>query len=169
MRLVAAAAALLVAAPALAAHATAVSVEQLARASDAVVRGRVEGARAERSEDGLRISTSYSVRTFAVLRGRAPPIARVVVPGGVLGRVGQRVDGAPTLSRGEELILFLRRSGTASFAVTGLAQGKFTVSGGVARPDLSRLAFVATAVAPGERRAEEMATAELERRVRSIR
>jgi hypothetical protein len=87
----------------------------------------------------------------------------------VHGRLGQIVDAAPSLAMGEELIVFLRRSGGDAFAVTGLAQGKFSVVGRNARPDLSRLAFVRTSVAPGERRAEEMTITELERRVRSIR
>jgi hypothetical protein len=169
MRLIVAAAALVAACPALGAQALAVSVEALARSSDAVVRGRVEAARAQWSEDGLRLSTSYQIRTRAVLRGRAPAVARVIVPGGVDGRIGQRVDAAPTLAAGEDLIVFLQRSGRDAFAVTGLAQGKFSVVGRVARPDLSQLTFVRTSVAPGERRAEEMTLAELERRVRSTR
>jgi hypothetical protein len=141
----------------------------LARSSDAVIRGRVTGARAQQTEDGLRIYTTFQVRTLAVLRGRAAPLARVVVPGGVVGRLGQRVDGAPALAQGEEAVLFLRCAGPDAFGVTGLAQGKFSVVGRLARPDLSRLEFIRTAVSAGERRSEEMPLMELERRVRSIR
>jgi hypothetical protein len=169
MRLLFAAAALAAATPALAAQAVAVSVEQLARTSETVVRGRVVAGRSWASEDGRRIFTTYEVRTRTVLRGRAPSTARVVVPGGVVGRLGERVDAAPTLARGEELILFLRRDPTDGFAVAGLAQGKFSVQGAVARPDLSHLIFVRSAVGDGERRIEEMPLAELERRVRSVR
>lgn len=168
MRPLLAAALLAAATPALAAQAVAVSVEDLARSSDAVVRGRVEGARPFRSADGLRIFTEYEVRTRAVLRGQAPAVARVVVPGGVLGRTGQVVDAAPGLAPGEELVVFLQRAGDA-FTVTGLAQGKFTVAGAVARPDLSRLRFVGSSVRGGERRVEEMALPELEQRVRTAR
>jgi hypothetical protein len=168
VRLVLVLAALAVAVPARAAQAIAVSVEQLARESDAVVRGRVEGARAFRSEDGLRIYTAFDVRSAKVLRGRAPAVARVVVPGGVDGRIGQVVDAAPALARGEELVLFLRRDGD-DWAVSGLAQGKFSVEGAQARPDLSRLAFVGSSVRAGERRVEPMPLAELERRVRKAR
>jgi hypothetical protein len=163
------AAALLAASPARAAQAYAVSVEGLARDSDAVVRGKVASASAHRSDDGRRIYTTYEVQTKSVLRGRAPAIARVVVPGGVDGRLGQRVDAAPQLARGEELILFLRRSGTDTFVVTELAQGKFSVVGPVARPDLSQFTFMKTVVPSGERRAEEMPVAELEQRVRNTR
>jgi hypothetical protein len=169
MRVFLATAALLAAAPALGAQAYAVSVEELARSSAAVLRGRVGNARTLRSEDGLRLFTSYAVRTSAVWRGQASSVARVVIPGGVDGRIGQRVDAAPALARGEDVILFLQRSGSDSFVVTGLAQGKFAVVAAAARPDLSQLSFVRTGVRAGERRAEEMPVAELERRVRSTR
>lgn len=163
------AAALLVAAPASAAQAIRVSVEELARTSSAVVRGTVTAERAQTSPDGREIFTTYEVRTRSLLRGRAPATVRVVVPGGVVGRVGQRVDAAPTLSRGEALVLFLQPAGPGAFRVNGLAQGKFRVTGHTARPDLSNLIFVRTSVARGERQVEEMPLAELERRVRSTR
>ncbi|WP_248353833.1 hypothetical protein [Anaeromyxobacter oryzae] len=169
MRVLVLAAVLLSAMPALGAQAVAVSVEELARASDAVVRGRVTTSRAQRTDDGLRVFTTYEVRTSAVLRGQAPTIAHVVVPGGVVGRFGQRVDAAPAIAPDEEVVLFLRHAGPDAFRVTGLAQGKFSVVGPVARPDLSELTFIRTSVRHGERRAEEMPLAELERRVRSIR
>jgi hypothetical protein len=156
------------AAPALAAQARAISVEGLARSSDAVVRGRVVASHARQREDG-RIFTTYEIRTAGVLRGRAPSTVRVRVPGGVVGRAGQRVDAAPALTAGEDLVLFLRRAGEDGYVVAELAQGKFTVDGAQARPDLSRFTFVSTSVPPGERRAEEMPVAELERRVRSTR
>src|SRR5690242_11069224 len=113
MRILVVLAALLSAVPARGAQAVAVSVEELARASDAVVRGRVTSFRAQRTDDGLRVFTTYEIRTSAVLRGRAPGVARVVVPGGIVGRFGQRVDAAPALASQEEVVLFLRRAGPA--------------------------------------------------------
>ncbi len=155
--------------PVHAAQAYAVSVEEAARASDAVLRGRVERSRTWKSEDGLRIYTTYDVRTRAVLRGQAPVVAKVVVPGGAMDGIRQRVDAAPALATGEDVIVFLHRDEGDTFAVTGLAQGKFTVAGGRALPDLSKLMFVRTTVPSGERRVEEMPVAELERRVRNTR
>ncbi len=169
MRHVLALAALLAAGPARPAQAIAVSVEQLARSSDAVVRGRVTGARSAWSEDKLRISTTYEIRAELVLRGKAPATIQVVVPGGVVGRIGQRNDAAPSLAVGEDVVVFLRRAGADAYHVAELAQGKFSVVGKVARPDLSRFTFVATSARAGERRSEEMPLVELERRVRSAR
>jgi hypothetical protein len=161
--------AVVAAAPALAAEAYAVSVEDLARTSDAVVRGRVDGSVAELSDDKQRVYTTYDLRIGTTLRGRTPSVVRVMVPGGVVGRLGQRVDGAPSLGRGEDVVLFLKRAGPDAYVVTGLAQGKFSVAGAVARPDLSHLHFVRTSVRAGERRSEEMPLPELERRVRTAR
>lgn len=169
MRLLLVVAALFAVTPALAAQAVAVSVEELARTSDAVVRGRVTTARAQKTADGRRIFTTYEVRPAAVLRGKAPKVARVVVPGGVVGTMGQRVDAAPNLGTGEDVVVFLKRAGNDEFTVTGMAQGKFSVVGRVARPDLSNLTFVKMSVGAGERRVEEMPLSELERRVRSTR
>jgi hypothetical protein len=78
------------------------------------------------------------------------------------------VDAAPRLAQGEELVLFLRKDGDG-WSVTELAQGKFAVQGRTARPDLSQIAFVGSTVRAGERRAEEMPLAELERRVKEAR
>ncbi len=146
------------------------SVEDLARSSDAVVRGRVVSLQARRSSDGRRISTYAEVETAGVWRGAAPAHVTVVVPGGVVGRIGQRVDGAPTFSEGEEVVLFLGKTDGRFFRVHGLGQGKFSVSSGEARPDVADFTFVGgTALRAGERRAEAMAVGELERRVRAAR
>jgi hypothetical protein len=164
------AAALVLAAPALASLAVPVSVEDLARSSDAVVRGRVVKLTARRSNDGSRIFTYAEVEPTAVWRGSAPARVTVVVPGGVVGDIGERVDGAPTFSEGEEVVLFVGKLGGHEFQVHGMAQGKFAVAKGQARPSLSRLGFVdGRALRKGERRAEPMAVDELERRVREAR
>ena len=169
MRALALATLLCLAAPAAAATAVAVSVEELARGSAAVVRGKVTGARAHRSEDGRRIFTTYDVKVARVWRGVAPRKVKVTVPGGTLGDLAQRVDAAPELAKGEEVVLFLERAGPGRFAIAGMAQGKFAVEAGRARPGLDHFVFVRTAVPEGERRAEEMPLEELERRVRSAR
>jgi hypothetical protein len=169
MRKLMAIALMVAASRAVATQAVAVSVEELARQSDAVVRGQVVEKHAQRTEDGLRIFTVVELQRAAALRGRAQPRLQVVVPGGIVGRMGQRVDGAPSFIPGEEVVVFLQRAGAERFRVTGLAQGKFTVTGGRAYPDLSHLTFVRTSVGAGERRVEEMPLQELERRVRSTR
>jgi hypothetical protein len=161
------AALLLLPAAAMAALSVRTSVEELARGSDAVVRGTVIRRSGHRA--GTRIYTEVTLRTAAVWRGTAPAEVTVRVPGGVVGNLGQRVDGAPELTQGEEAVLFLEADRAGGFRVHGLAQGKFRVEGASAAPDLRRTAFARSAVREGERAAEAMPLDELERRVRGTR
>jgi hypothetical protein len=160
---------LLAAAPARAMLAVPATVEDLTRSSDAVVRGKVASVSARWSEDQRRIFTYVEVERASVWRGAAPARVTVLVPGGVVGNIGQRVDGAPGFAKGEEVVVFLSSAEVGAFRVTGLAQGKFSVQSGAARPQLTRVSFVPRAsLRAGERLAEEMDVAELERRVRSV-
>ena len=94
----------------------------------------------------------------------------MVTRGGIVGDIGQRVDGLATFSEGEEVVLFLAKAGDSAFRVQGGSQGKFTVQGEGAGPNLSGVAFVpGKALVVGERRAEPMPLTELERRVRIAR
>lgn len=160
---------LAIAGPALAAVALPATVEDLARDSDAVVRGRVERVTARWTPDGKRIFTYAEIRPSGVLRGTAPALMTVITPGGVVGNIGQRVDGVAAFAQGEDVVLFAHRAEAGVYRVTGLAQGKFSVSGGVARPDLSHTAMVPSPITAGERQAEPMQVQELERRVRGTR
>ncbi|HZZ85223.1 MAG TPA: hypothetical protein VFE30_11850 [Anaeromyxobacteraceae bacterium] len=160
--------ALLIAPHALGAEAAAVSVEGLARASDSVVRGRVTKIAATLSADRRRVYSLVDVAVAARWRGVSARSVQVIVPGGVAGGIAQRVDGAPSFSQGEEVVLFLNRAEAGAYRVNGLAQGKFALEGPTAAPDLSHTTFIAQRIAAGERRAEAMSTAELERRVRSV-
>ncbi|HSN93382.1 MAG TPA: hypothetical protein VLS93_19280 [Anaeromyxobacteraceae bacterium] len=168
MRAAGAAILLLCAGPAAAAVMVPASVEELARRSDAVVRGRVIDAAARWSADGRRIVTEVEVEVAAVWSGSAPGRLRLTVPGGERDGVAQRMDGAPTFFPGEEVVLFLSRRGP-SWRVSGLALGKYRVEGAAARPDLRGVAFAPGRPPPGERLAGEMPLAELERRVRGAR
>jgi hypothetical protein len=169
-RMALAAAALATAVPALAALSVPASVEELARGSEAVVRGRVLSFESHPSADGRRISTSVEVEATDVWRGSAPARVTVVIPGGTVGHLAQRVAGAPRFTVGEEVVVFLGRIGTAqAYRVTGLAQGKFAVEAARATPDLSQTSFVdRRPMQAGERRAESMPVDELERRVRAV-
>jgi len=96
-------------APSLAPAVTArrVSVTELTRASDDVVVGTVR--RSVSRWEGRFIVTDHEVELGAVLKGRLAPRAVVVVrvAGGVVGRIGQQVPGAPSLADGGTYLLFL--------------------------------------------------------------
>mgnify|MGYP006268513889 CR=1 FL=1 len=168
-RTAAALASLLLAGAAAAAVARPATVEQLSREADAVVQGRVVGMESRWAPDGRHIVTRVTVRVSRVLRGSAGAEVALEVPGGSVGGYGQRVDAAPSFQAGEEAVVFLRRIPGGRSLVHGMAQGKFRVEGGEARPDLEGWAFVPEALPAGERRAERMPLPELERRVRAAR
>ena len=162
-------AALLLSGPARAAVAVPSSVEELARDADAVVRGRVVSKTARFTPDHRRIFTWVEVEPSSVWAGTAKGRVTVLVPGGVVGDIGQRVDGMPAFAQGEDVVVFLSGAEAGAFRVTGLAQGKFSVKDGTATPDLSHMIFTEAPLRAGERRPGPMGVAELEQRVRSVR
>jgi len=155
------------AAPAAAATFVLPSVEELARSSDAVVRGRVVDV-ASRAAAGGRIVTEVEVLVASAWRGTPDATVRFVVPGGRAGGIALKVDSAPRFAPGEEVVLFLSRSG-ATWRVNGQALGKFRVEGSGARPAVEDARVLPGALAAGERRLGAMPVEELERRVRAAR
>jgi hypothetical protein len=152
--------------PAAAAVVRETSVEDVARTSDAVVRGRVERRTSRWSGDGRRIVTDVEVRVTHVWRGSAGERVHVMVPGGEVGEIGQRVDAAPVITDGEEVVLFLVQRGGVHH-LNGLALGKYRVDGSEAAPDLGDIDFETGPIRPAEKRVSRMPMDELERRVRA--
>ncbi|MBL8935314.1 MAG: matrixin family metalloprotease [Archangium sp.] len=101
-------------------------LESLIDGSDAVARVRVERTQAMWSADGSRIVTEVTLAVLDGWKGGVKQTVTVLLPGGVVGRVGQRVEGVPRLEPGSELIVFLEARGDR-FVLTGLSQGVFTV------------------------------------------
>ncbi len=156
-----------VASPAMAAVAPEVSVEELARDADAVVRGTVTSATPRWAPDGRHIHTRVSLRRLSTWRGAPASEIAVDVPGGTVGDVAQVVSGAPSFQDGEEVVVFLRAAGAGRWRVLGLALGKFRVEGGIAVPQLAGLRLERAPLRSSERRVEAMPVDELERRVRA--
>jgi hypothetical protein len=155
------------ASPAAAATFVVPSVEEMARTSEVVVRGRVVDV-AARTAAGGRIVTEVQVLVASAWKGAAESSVRFLVPGGRAGGLALRVDSAPTFASGEEVVLFLSRSGPV-WRVNGQALGKFHVEGSDARAAVDGARLLPGALAAGERRVGTMPVDELERRVRSAR
>lgn len=158
---------LLVPATVRAAVAMPVTVEGMARESEAVIHGRVEKRESRLTPDGRHVYTLVTLRTDRVLRGQAPEQVVVRIPGGEVGEIGEHVDAAPLFEEGEEVVVFLAPGRGGPRRVQGLALGKFRVEGEAARPNLRAIAVAPGPAPAGERRVEPMPLAELERRVRS--
>jgi hypothetical protein len=118
---------LLAAAPALASTAIQLDVASLTAASSDVVRGRVLSSAAAWTGDHRRIVTRVEVEVLETWKGAASGRVTVVQPGGVVDGIGQRVSGVAPLGTGEEVVLFLERTGPYH-RVVGLAQGVYRVS-----------------------------------------
>jgi hypothetical protein len=111
------------------AHATTfddATIEELVRASDVIVRGRVEAVVVEpNGPSGQRgIHTRAIVRVDETIRGDARELVEVWVHGGQLGRRMRVVPGQATFREGEEVVLFLFEAGGGLWP-TGMGRGKW--------------------------------------------
>lgn len=102
-------------------------VPELSRRADAVVRGTVLRTESRWSGDRRTIFTESEIEVVETLKGSARKTVRVRQPGGVVGKIGQRVDGVASFRQGEEVVVFLARRPDDSFTVQGMGQGKFRV------------------------------------------
>lgn len=155
-------------APARAAVFEQVSVEAVARDADAVVRGRVVASAARFGASGRRIVTESTVEVDEAWKGAPARRVTVVTPGGRVGDLAQRTEGAAALAPGEEVVLFLVARGDV-FAVAAHAAGKFTVEGGLARPSLEGIVFQPSPLRASERLVGDMTVDELRARVEAAR
>ena len=164
-------ASLLLLAPAGARAATLVakSVEEAARTSDAVVRGTVVSATSHWA--GSHIVTDVEIAVSSAWKGQPGDRVTVTIPGGVVGDIGQHVDAAPKFTVGEDVVVFVQRAPNGRInRVNGLAQGKYRVESGLARPDTDGVRLEAREqLRPGEKLVQPMTVDELEQRVRSAR
>lgn len=105
----------------------ALDLPALAKASDTIVRGTVRSIESRLSKDGSRVVTDVTLDVQDTLKGQARQSLVVLQPGGVVGEVGQKVEGLPGFQLGEEVVVFLERRGSERFIVAGMAQGKYRV------------------------------------------
>ncbi len=105
------------------------TVDELAREADAVVIATPLNDRASRWLHG-RIVTEVTARVDAVITGRVAVGSTVVVrtPGGVVGEVGQSLEGSPSLSADVPAVLFLTAPRSGARAVLSLAAGVMPVT-----------------------------------------
>lgn len=97
---------------------------------------------------GPRILTLVKVQVAEVWAGQgASPgqTVEVLTAGGVVGNIGQRVDGAAVMPVGQQLVLHLNREFTGEYSTLGMAQGVWYVREtppgalSVSRPNVDRL------------------------------
>jgi hypothetical protein len=105
----------------------AITFDALVRASSAVVVGT---ATEERTVwEGGRIYTYSHIHVDSAVAGELAENgeAWVRTMGGIVGKVGQIVDGEPVFTVGRPSLVFLHRSSSGPFVVTARAQGQFGI------------------------------------------
>lgn len=129
-----------------------VGVSELTRRADLIVDGDV-AARQSFRIDG-RIFTRVEVTVRDAWKGGSPRSVSVVLRGGVVDGIGQRVDGEAVLEQGDRAVLFLRYdAGLMGYRPVAMEQGAFKVAGG----DGARPTQLTSTDVPGfERRVREL-------------
>lgn len=126
------------------------SFDEMVGHSTAIVRAKI-GPGSGRQHGAL-VYTHHTVTVLESWKGAPDVSIDVVVPGGQVGRLQQSVAGAPLLTPGSELVLFLWKSRSGLTHVIGLSQGVFQLernaSGAVI---LNRAPLAASLVAPNGR------------------
>ena len=101
---------------------------QLADRSEVVFVGTVTGQRTTLETAPVKVWTDTTFAVEQLLKG--PKLATYTLRqlGGDAGRWVQKVPGYAQFQQGERVLLFLERTATGRLVVTGLAQGKFTLT-----------------------------------------
>lgn len=105
------------------------SLQKMTGGSDTIVVGRVQSQ--SFSGDGGKIVTNVLIGVDQYIKAPAPsnPTTLTVrVPGGTSGGTTMRLDLAPTFADGEEVLLFLRKTGTV-YVPYALSYGVYRVAG----------------------------------------
>ncbi len=105
-----------------------VSVEELSRKADVIVRGRVEDVRVVTdAKDERRITTLVTLRVDVVLKGHATgPRLTLRLAGGRTDRWDATIPGTPVFVKGEEAVVFLEAT-SDGLKPSGLAEGKYSL------------------------------------------
>jgi hypothetical protein len=103
-------------------------LRQLAQSAQIIVRARCEGSQARL--DGGNIWSIYGFTVLESLKGSPPQTLNVRLPGGRVGHLETKVDGAPQFHTGEEVVLFLEEASDGGYSVTSWAQGTFRIRRG---------------------------------------
>lgn len=104
-------------------------LEELVAHADRIVLGRVLLSESFERPDG-QLGTWYRIGVQRELRGSAPDESEVIVEtlGGQVGDVSMRVEGEPSFSVGERVLVFIRDGGPyTAFRPVGMGQGVMRV------------------------------------------
>lgn len=110
------------------------TLDELAYVADRVVVGEVLSVEAAYTPDGGLIVTHVEVGVQETLKGPADDIVTAWVLGGTVGERTLSVEGTPSFTEGEKVLLFLEQD-DHGLSVLGWAQGKYGMSWDESRGD----------------------------------
>jgi hypothetical protein len=122
-------AALLIAGPARGSIVQALDLEELVAHSDRIVLGRVLFSESFPRTDGT-LATWHRIQIEREIRGGAGDDREIIVEtiGGHMGDIAMRVEGEPSFTVGERVVVFMRDGGPyAAFRPVGMGQGVMRV------------------------------------------
>lgn len=122
-------AALLAASPADASVVQALGLDELVEESDEIFLGRVVFSESFQLSNGM-IGTWHRVEIEQSVRGGSPEQREIIIEtlGGHIGEIAMRVEGEPTFSVGERVIVFGRQGGSLqAVRPVGMGQGVMRV------------------------------------------
>jgi len=100
------------------------SLEELTREADVIVRGRIQKVTSQESPDRSNVTTLVEVSVVEQWKGPKASSLFLNQPGGSAGGLAQAVPGLPV---GEDVILFLKEIDGGYFSTVGGKQGKFVI------------------------------------------
>jgi hypothetical protein len=103
------------------------SLEELTREADVIVRGRIQKVSSQPTADRSNITTVVEVAVVDQWKGQKTSTLSLRQPGGSAGGIAQAVPGLPQFSIGEDVILFLKEIDGGYVSTVGGKQGKFVV------------------------------------------
>jgi hypothetical protein len=141
------------------------SLDDMAKKSTAIVRGRVQSCAGEFR--GSVIFTHCKIAVSEQWKGTSQTLVDVATPGGTARGMAQNFSGSPKLVLGQEYVLFLWTGKSGMTQVIGLSQGVFDL-----KSDTKGQAVVqraATAERMLDAAGDVVANSPLEMRVRDLR
>jgi hypothetical protein len=111
------------------------SLQELVRYSDLVVRGKAHSGTSYWVEGKIYTRTTFDVEEIWVNRiAHLPKTVDVVSEGGVVDGIGQRSDGMVYSKANERVVLCLKRKPDGTYGVVGMALGAFFVADPIPNP-----------------------------------
>lgn len=117
------------------------TLDQLTDRAQVIVRGQV--VESHPVYVGRLVFTEHAIAAASCLKGACTTVTTVRTAGGDLGGgLAMHVDGVASLTRDQQVVLFLQRRGGNNLRTVGLSQGAFFVQQGQVQRDLRHVGLV---------------------------